>query len=912
MRWFDQLRLRLRTLFMRKRVESELNREFKFHLEEQIAENLAAGMTADEARYTALRRIGGITQLQERCREERGLHWVETTLRDTHYALRLLRKAPAFTAVAVLSLALGIGANTAIFSLIDSILLNSLPVKDPQQLVFVRTNRVKIGNFEVSRTILNRDFQQIQERATQIEGIASEMAEERLSVAIGGHAELAPGDFVSGDYFRVLEMQAQLGRTLVAADDAPTGNSGGSGWAAMISNGYWERRFAYDPGVIGQRITVNTVPFVIVGVMPRSFDGLTVDQPIDVVMPAITWKQVDGGSVSGGLPMPDDPSGSTIIARVRKGVPQSKAAAQLTVIFKDAELAQQGLTSAVKEEIQKRSIEFQPAARGSSMLRRRFSDPLLALMAVVTLVMLIACANIASLLLAKASVRRREIAIRLSLGSCRKRIIRQLLTESFLLSMLGCAVGIWFAIFARDITLKLGAGSSFQVSPSTMHWDFRLLFFVTSVCILNALLFGVIPALRATSVDPNEVLRGTQAAHLSARLPFGRLLVTAQLAVSLALVAGAGLFLGSLRNLYSVDLGFDQENLVMATLDPHLVGFDNARTKAVYQQMLEDLKSLPSVTSVSLMNNRLFAGRAHLTGAKVVGYVPQPGEDSSNSWILTYGVGPHIFETLRMPVVKGRDFGEADNVSAQPVAIINEAMASHYLRGKHPIGQKITFGPDEEPAEIVGVARNAHYFDVQDEKQEAIFTPLLQVKTKDFGSEETVVIRTNGKPEQVANDLRAVVRRIDPNLPVFDVTSMAMQVQSNLSTPRLMATLSSFFGLLALTLSAIGLYGLLAYRVTKRTGEIGIRMALGADRRSILGLILGETSQMVLIGIAAGVAITWFASRLIKTMIYGLTTHDVRVFILSALLLLVVAMFAAFLPARRAVNVDPMVALRYE
>ena len=239
-------------------------------------------------------------------------------------------------------------------------------------------------------------------------------------------------------------------------------------------------------------------------------------------------------------------------------------------------------------------------------------------------------------------------------------------------------------------------------------------------------------------------------------------------------------------------------------------------------------------------------------------------------------------------------------------------MASHYLRGKDPIGQKITFGPDEEPAEIVGVARNAHYFDVQDEKQEAIFTPLLQVKTKDFGSEETVVIRTNGKPEQVANDLRAVVRRIDPNLPVFDVTSMAMQVQSNLSTPRLMATLSSFFGLLALTLSAIGLYGLLAYRVTKRTGEIGIRMALGADRRSILGLILGETSQMVLIGIAAGVAITWFASRLIKTMIYGLTTHDVRVFILSALLLLVVAMFAAFLPARRAVNVDPMVALRYE
>jgi len=912
MRWLDQLRMRLRTLFMRERIESELNREFQFHLQEQIAENLSAGMAPEEARYAALRRIGGVTQLQERCRDERGLHWIETARQDVRYAFRSLRKTPAFTTVAVLSLALGVGANTAIFSLIDSIRLNSLPVKNPQELVFVRTNRVKVGNFEVSRSILNRDFQLMQQRAAQIEGIASEMASDRLSVAVAGRAELAPGDFVSGSYFHVLQVQPQLGRTLVASDDSPSGSAGRTGWPAMISDGYWQRRFGRDPGVIGQRIAVNTVPFVVVGVMPRSFDGLSVDQPVDIVMPAITWKQVDGGSISAGLPTANDPAGSTLIARIKKAVSRSKAAAELTVIFRDAELSQQELSTATAEQIKKRFIEFEPAARGSSMLRRRFSDPLLALMAVVALVMLIACANIASLLLAKASVRQREIAIRLSLGSSRWRIIRQLLTESLILSVLGCANGVLFAIFARNVALNLGAGSSLQGSALTLQWDFRLLFFIAAVCISNALLFGVVPALRSTNVDPSEVLRGTQATRHSARLPFGRALVAAQLAVSLTLIVGAGLFLASLQNLYKIDLGFEHENLIMATLDPHLIGFDDLKTKDVYEQVLQGVKALPSVKSASLMSNRLFTGRAELTGARVVGYVPQPGEDLSNSWTLTYAVGPRIFETLHMPLIEGRDFSEVDNEKAMPVVIINETMAEHYFHGKEPIGQKITFASHKQPAEIVGIARNAHYFDVKDEKQDAIFTPLLQIEGEDFSSEESLVIRTNSRPEQVANDIRAVVRRIDPNLPLFDINTMATQVQNNISTPRLMATLSSFFGLLALTLSAIGLYGVLAYSVSKRTGEIGIRMALGADRRNILRLILGETSQVVSIGIASGLAITWASSRLVKSMIYGLSAHDARVFVVSACLLLLVALLAALLPARRAVQVDPMVALRCE
>jgi predicted permease len=384
------------------------------------------------------------------------------------------------------------------------------------------------------------------------------------------------------------------------------------------------------------------------------------------------------------------------------------------------------------------------------------------------------------------------------------------------------------------------------------------------------------------------------------------------------LVAGAALFLGTLRNLYQVDLGFDSENLLMATMDPRLAGFNDARTENIYQQVVEDVKRLPSVQSATLMNNRFLSGNALLSAAKVVGYVPEKGEDVSNSWIVTYGVGPHFFETLRMPLSEGRDFGEADKQGAPPVVVINEAIARHYFRDKDPIGQKIDLGrPGRRGSAtktlvIVGVARDAHYFDIQDEKQEAIFTPLLQVQIGEFGSEETLIARTKTDPARIANNVRAIVRQIDSNLPLFDVTTMKEQFAGDLSTSRLMATLSSFFGLLALALSAIGLYGVLAYGVTRRTGEIGIRMALGADRGSILSLILGETSRMVVTGIIAGLGIAWASSRLIKSMLYGISGHDAGAFALSATILGLVALLAAAVPARRAVRVDPMVALRYE
>lgn len=866
----------------------------------------------------ALRTVGGIAQIQERRRDQSGLHFIESTMQDVRYALRSLRHSPAFTAVAVLSLALGIGANTAIFSLIDSVLLNSLPVKDPKQLVFVRTNREKVGNFQVSTTILNRDIEAMQKQSTQLEGIASSQVEGRLSVAVAGHAELSSGDFVSGNYFQVLGVRAQTGRTILPADDLQNGNAGGEGWPAMISSGYWQRRFGRDPGVIGEWITINTIPFVIVGVLPPGFDGLSIDERADVMMPVIAHNQVASGSAAAGFPKPDNSSGE-IFARIRSGVSPSKAAAELTVIFHNTELSREKLGAAQQADLARRFIEFEPAARGSSFLRQRFSEPLRVLMAVVALVMLIACANIACLLLAKASARQKEIAIRLSLGSSRRRIVRQLLSESLILSVLGCLAGVLFAALARDITLRLGTGSVTQTELA-MHWDLRLLAFLAVICVLNALLFGIMPALRATSVDPNDVLKSAQSTQKSARLPFGRMLVTAQLAISLALIVGSGLFLTTLRNLYETDLGFNRENLLMASLDPSLIGFDGARTRAAYLRLLQDVKTLPAVSSVSLMNDPLLSGRAHLISAKVPGYVPAPGENLSNSWTLNYNVGPGYFETMRMPLLAGRDFTEGDTDNAPPVVIVNEAWTKHYFPGKSPLGQKVSLstifkadmGTDKGAAEIVGLVRNAHYFDVKDEHQEGIFVPLFQLANSEFNSKQTLVVRTSDNPTRIADDVRAVVRRIDPNLPLFNVTTMASQLDQSLSQPRLMAVLSSFFGILALMLSAIGLYGVLAYGVTKRTGEIGIRMALGADRGSILRLILGETTRLLAIGIAVGLGLAWASSRLVKSMLYGLTAQDGRVFALSAVTLVLVALLAAMLPARRALKVDPMVALRYE
>ncbi len=912
MRSLDQLKLRLRTLFRHSRVEDELQREFQFHLDQQIAENVAAGMSATAAREAALRRMGGVAQIQEQCRDQRGLYLLETTLQDVRYALRSLRKSPVFTAVAVLTLALGIGANIAIFSLIDSILLSSLPIQHPERLFLMDTSSVKVGMFNVSTRLLNRDLEQMEKRATQIERFGSSDRTARLNIAVNGRAEVGPGDFVSGTYFELLGIQPQIGRPLVREDNVESAGQSG-GWGAVISDNYWHRRFAADPNILGQHITINTIPFVIIGVLPPNFAGLSVDQPADVLMPAITQPQVANGSVSAGFPKPEESPGQ-ILVLLKPGASTTEAAAELTVVFRSTELADNTLPGAQREAMKKRDVKLYPAAQGLSALRRSFAEPLRVLMVIVALILLIACANIAGLLLARANARQKETAIRLSLGCSRRRILRQWLTESLILSGIGCATGIPIAIAARSAVVKLGGA---QGSTLGFDWDYRLLTFIALICVFTAVIFGVVPALRQTRVGPNDALKSSTAMQSSGRLPFGRMLVSAQLAISLVLVAGSGLLLVTLHNLYNVELGFNVEHLLMMTLDPRLSGHDDAHAHAIYMRLLEELNRMPAIKSATLMNNPFLTSRAHLSHATFPGYSPQPGEDLANSWILSYGVGPRFFGTFQMPLISGRDFNDSDNEHAPPVIVVNEALAKHFYGHKNPIGQKIELGSifklgSEKMAEIVGVVHNAHYFDVKDEQQMAIFTNLFQVQPEQFGSAQTVMVRGTGDPTPLIDDVRAAVHGIDPTLSLFNVTTMRTHLDHSLGQPRLLAVLSSFFGILALLLSAIGLYGVLAYGVSKRTGEIGIRMALGADRASITRLILSDTGQVLTFGIVVGLGLAWASARLIKSMLYGLTPHDVRTFALSTLVLASVAVAASLIPTRRAVKLDPMIALRYE
>ena len=912
MRWFDQLQLRLRTIFRRARVEDELHRELQFHLDQQIAENLAAGMSLTAAREAALRRVGAVAQIQEKCRDQRGLHLVETTLQDVRYSLRSLRKSPVFTVVAILTLALGIGANIAIFSLIDSILLSSLSIKHPGRLFFMDTSSVKVGMFTVSTRLLYRDLQQMEKRATQIAGFGSSDRTTRLNIAVNGRADVGPGDFVSGTYFELLGIQPQIGRPLFPEDDLESAGQSGE-WAAVISDNYWHRRFAADPNILRQRVTINTIPFVIVGVLPPTFSGLSLDQPADVLMPAITQLQVTSGSASAGFPKPEQSPGQIFVS-VKPGASIAKATAELTGIFRSTELADNSLPGPQREAMKKRDIELYPAAPGLSSLRRSFAEPLRVLMVIVALILLIACANIAGLLLARANARQKETAIRLSLGCTRKRIVRQWLTESLMLSALGCVIGVLIAIAARGAVVKLGGA---QASALGFDWDSHLLAFIVLICVFTALVFGVVPALRQTRVDPHDALKSSANSQSSGRLPFGRMLVSAQLAISLVLVAGAGLLLVTLHNLYNIGLGFNLNHLLMVTLDPRLSGYDDARTHAIYVRLLEDLNQLPAIKSATLMNNPLLTNRAHLSHAQFPGYTPRSDEDIANSWILSYGVGPRFFETFQMPLVAGRDFTAHDNENAPPVVVVNEALVQHYFAGQNPVGKQIELGSifksgQEKIAEIVGVVRNAHYFDVKDEQQAAIFTELFQVRPSEFGSAQTLMVRGSGDSGQLVADVRAVVHKIDPSLSLFNVTAMKTQLDNSLGQPRLLAVLSGFFGALALLLSAIGLYGVLAYQVSKRTGEIGIRMALGADRASITRLILNDTAQVLIIGIGVGLGLAWACARLIKSMLYGLSPHDVGTFALSALILATVALLASLIPTRRAVKLDPMIALRYE
>ncbi len=938
MRWSYKLPLRLRSLLRKRAVERELNDEVRFHLDKLIEEYAAKGLKPQEARFAALRELGGMEQIKEECRDMRRVNFVANLSQDIRYGVRMLAKSPGFTAVIILSLALGIGANTAIFSLIDAVMLKSLPVRQPEQLMLL--NWVSKGQSYVISDYDGDSWEDSKGRDTgtsfaypiykairarnnsfsDVLGFAD--ADQQLNLNVGGTSGLAKGQYVSGNYFSTLGVGAAAGRTIVDSDDQVN-----AGPVAVISYAYWTSRFGRDPSVVGKAIVVNSVPFTLVGVAAPEFFGLQAGHPTDAWIPLSTHMQVDP-SWSRWLP-----KGETIfsvrtewwvlmMARMKPGATKEQASAALDVIVQQE-------TSTIKPPppgerrhdmtLQLPTVELEPASGGLGELRRQFSQPLWVLMSLVGLVLVIACANVANLLLARSERRQKEIAVRLALGAGRRRIIRQLLTESLMLAAAGGACGVVLAYWGSGLLLRFMSGGGDQLHLSVSP-DPTVLGFTVLVSLLTGTIFGLAPALRGTRLDLTPALK-EGAGRIAGGTPgggrmrptLGKGLVIAQAAISLMLLVGAGLFVRTLRNLMTEDLGFDRTNLLLFGIDASRAGYKGERLASFYQEMQRRIEAIPGVRSATMSRHFLVNDGQGGEGVVIEGYAPKPGEANAGGviGIYTHYVGSRFFETLGIPLLLGRTIQDSDTGAAPRIGVVNQAFARHYFGASSPIGHQFRFGSaDPLDITIVGVAGDATYGDLRKDPPPTIYVPYDQ--HLGILAWQNVEVRTAGDPMGVANTLRHVIRDLDRNVPMHDLMTETEQIDQATFQERLFARLSAFFALLALTLACIGLYGTLSYAVARRTNEIGIRMAIGAERSGIVRMVLAEALLLAVLGVAIGIPAALGSLRLISSLLFGLNTTDPVTFVVAALLLLSIAALAGYLPARRAAKVDPMVALRYE
>jgi macrolide transport system ATP-binding/permease protein len=901
---------RLRGLLFRNRLERELDEEVQFHLEMQAEDNLQAGMDTAEARYAALRSFGGVEPMKEQHRAQRTLSLMETTINDVRYAFRTLRKSWGFAAVAVLSLALGIGGNTAIFSLLDTALLRTLPVKEPEQLVLL--SQVG-GRFPISY-FSEPFYERIREHKEVVAGmLACFDAAGTLRVSAdtpgsGGSVEMVHAQLVSGNYYSVLGVRASLGRTLTPDDDrVPDALP-----VAVLGYGYWQRHFAKDASVLGKTILLNGSPFTIIGVSPPEFFGIAPGTPPDITVPLMMQSRIwlePGSSI-----VKDTKWGwLTLLARLRPDVPEQKAQGRLTILSQQIETSIVGPSAtAALRDIQKKRIAFSPGSRGLDALRVRFSNPLLVLMLLTGLVLLVACANLAALLLARAAGRQREIGMRLALGASRGRLIRQLLTESILLATVASMLGLLFAYGASDLVLKILAESP---EPIQLQFtlDMRLLSFAGALAIATGVLFGLIPALQASSPDiaPTLVRGGPISGQLRIgrrRRTYGKVLVIAQVALSLVLLVGAGLFIQSLRNLETLDPGFQRDHLLLLTVNPSMVGYREPQLSNFYQQMLSRLGAVPGVQFVSMSSHSLVSPGIDDSGFEVAGRLDQPGEPRGVNLNM---VGPDFFEAVRIPIVLGRGLARQDGESTRRVAVITETLARQYFPGKSVLGKRFALGGPL--VEIVGVARDTKFNTLRDPTSRVVYLPFRQMPAwhPPIG-QMTFEIRTGQNPLAIAASVRRQIQEFDRAMPIVSIKTAEAQVEESLVQERLIAGLSSGFGALAMVLACIGLSGTMAHAVAQRTNEIGVRMALGAQRGDLIRSLVQEGLALVLIGAVLGIAIARAVTRLARGLLFGVTATDSVTIVSAAALLATVAAIATLLPAWKASQVDPVVALRHE
>ncbi len=842
---------------------------------------------------------------------------MNTLLQDLKYGLRTLMKNPGFTVVAVLTLALGIGANTAIFSLLDQVLLRSLAVAEPDRLVILHDAEWRSGwstSDNSERVYSYPHYKDVRDKVPLFEGVIAR-AGVQLSVTASGASERAQGEIVSGNYFPVLGVRPAVGRLLDAGDDGLPGASP----VAVLSYAYWSRRFGANPQVVGQKITLSNYPFTVVGVAAPGFNGLLKGQNAEVFVPIAMKRELTPGW--NGL-VERDIMWLNIFARLKPGMSRTHTEALLQAPYApllEAEIQSTKHPSAkFRERYLKQRVSLRPAAQGINLLAVTWGEPLLILMAMVGLVLMITCANVAGLLMAKGAARRKEIAVRMALGAGRWAVVRQLLLESLVLGGAGGATALQLAAWSSRLLVHLLPGDT--AAGLATNLDARVLVFNIAVALGAGLLFGLIPAWQSARTDISATLKdaaGSIASRLS-HAGWRKAAVASQFALSLLLLVAAGLFGVSLMHLVTRNPGFEAENLATFAVDPQLSGYTAERSLTFFQNLESRLAVLPGVTAVGAASGGPFRGSDRTGNITVEGYRAREDEDMG---CAIDSVNPEYFHTMKIPLLAGREFTTSDGPTAPKVAVVNEQFAKFFFPYRSPLGRHLAFGAGDVKLdiEIVGVVRNSYHDSLREKIERFIYIPYLQ----DFASTGShapsppgglrYYVRGAFAGAAFASQIRHVVAEIDSHVPVYELTTVKSQVAESVYSDRLVAWLTSAFGLLATTLAAVGLYGLIAYTVARRTPEIGVRIALGADAASVLWLVMREVLVLASVGVTLGIPLALALKRVVKSQLFGVASGNVILFVAgAAVALLAAAVIAGLLPARRATKVDPMVALRYE
>jgi predicted permease len=924
---------KLRGLFSGHNQENDANDELRFHLEKEIEQNIAKGMSPAEARRQALIAFGGVQQTRESLREVHRSRLLESFLQDARYGWRMLRKSPAFTIIAVLTLALGIGANTAIFSLIDAVIFRSMPIADPQSLVVFQWQAKHRPDTHSYRSFGDCDdnsdpahpngcslplpfFKEVQTQSSVFSRLAAFTGSEQLDLAGNGPARMVSGEFISGSYFGTLGIHSHIGRLLAPSDDAPESPA-----VAVLSYEFWQNSFGGSANALGKPVRLNGLPFTIIGVAEPKFDALTLATKYDLWVPLAQHNKL--------IPHWDakqdqmDSWWLIIIGRVKGGMPVTQAQEAASLMFRNEML--KGAKPIFKDEYTP-GIKLASAAHELGGSQADTLKPLYILMLCVGAVLLIACANVAGLLLARSTGRKREIAVRLALGAKRGRLILQLLTESLMLSFIGGMLGLLLAIWGARALMVLVSAGSYHPRVFSPQIDWRVLAFTAGVSLLTGIIFGLAPALRGSNISLTSSLKsgdgglsgGTHAKKR--RFTLGGALVAVQMALAIVVLVTAGLLVRTLSNLKNLDPGFDTHSLLLFGVDPRLAGYKGTQVDNLYRSLQEKFAALPGIKSATYSWMPLLGGGLSTTSFHRPGTSPDAKDNVDSDEIP---VGPNFFATLHIPFQSGRDFTAADFAIASANAgdkpgltptpvIVNQTFVRSYFPKTRGIGELFGDLEHQEPGEprmpgyqIVGIVADAKDYQLRREVEPAFYQP-------NIGGNAFFELRTAGSPAAMIPTVRNIVSHENEDLALFRISTQTQAIDRQISSERITAQLSSFFGLLALVLACLGLYGLLSYEVTQRTREIGIRMAIGAQSHNVVRLVLVKAVALIGAGAVVGIAVALGVTCFLSSFLYGVKAGDPITLIAVAALLALVALAACYIPARRATKVDPLVALRYE